>query len=102
MSPGPETQQLPKIIQATASHRVQLKMAGSAMLLLTLCLVSGGASSAQAQEPPQPADNKVEKQFYTPKDRMTAIQAALIFTPKAVSEVNILQGPEQDPKQFQF
>jgi len=102
MSPCRELQQLPKIIGATATQRVQRKIAGSAMLLFTFALAASGASSSHAQEPPQPADKKVEKEFYTPKDRMTALQAALIFTPKAVSEVNILQGPEQDPKQFQF
>ena len=102
MSSYPETGPLQRIIPGTANDRVRRKIAGTFMPLIALCLGLSGASSSQAQDPPTPEDKKVEKQFYTPKDRMAAIQAALIFTPKAVSEANILQGPEQDRKQFQF
>ena len=58
--------------------------------------------SCRAQDPPQTPQAKADKAFYTPKDRLTAIQSASIFVPKAVGDANILQGPEQDPKQFQF
>jgi hypothetical protein len=46
--------------------------------------------------------DKVDKEFYTAKDRLTAIQAATIYVPRPVRNANILQGPSQDPKQFQF
>jgi hypothetical protein len=60
------------------------------------------AQNLRAQDTPQPSKQNVDKEFYTPKDRLAAMQAATIFVPKAVSDANILQGPEQDPKQFQF
>ena len=66
--------------------------------LLLLSAVPAGCS----QNPPPASDQKVDKEFYTPKDRVAAMQAASIFAPKAVGDVNILQGPEQDPKQFQL
>ena len=58
--------------------------------------------ASKAQDSPQPAEAKVDKAFYTAKDRLAAIQAALIFAPKPVADADILKGPEQDPKQFQF
>ena len=66
--------------------------------ILLLSIVPG----SPAQDPPQTSDPKVDKAFYTPKDRMTVIQSASIFSPKSVGDANILQGPEQNPKQFQF
>jgi hypothetical protein len=50
----------------------------------------------------QPSGDKVVKEFYTPSDRTDAFRAALIYTPKAVGDADILLGPEQSKKQFQF
>ncbi len=46
--------------------------------------------------------DKVKKVFYSPKDRLDAMHAAALFQPKAVSEADIMKGPEQDKKQFQL
>jgi hypothetical protein len=79
--------------------RVSRSARGLSLLLILLLFAAPGA---KAQDTPQPPDPKVDKEFYTPKDRLAAMQAATIFVPKAVSDANILQGPEQNPKQFQF
>src|ERR1700730_934448 len=73
----------------------------SLALFIPLLLLSAVPVS-RAQKPPPASDQKVDKEFYTPKDRVVAIQAASIFAPKAVGDANIMQGPAQDPKQFQF
>jgi hypothetical protein len=70
------------------------------LLLPLLAVASVGATGAQ--DPPQDSGQKVDKVFYAPKDRITAIQAAAIFVPTAVGDANILVGPPQNPKQFQF
>jgi hypothetical protein len=69
-----------------------------ALLIPILCL--SAVPDGMAQNPPQGSEQKVEKEFYTPKDRVAAIQAATIYVPKAVADANILQGPDQDPKLF--
>lgn len=74
---------------------------GSLIVCLAL-LLSIAVTVVHAQDPPAATPQKVDKAFYTPKDRIAAIQAASVFVPKAVGEANILQGPAQDPKQFQF
>lgn len=56
------------------------------------------AQSAQ----PAPDDQKVQKAFYSAKDRLQAMHAAALFVPRAVSEANIMEGPDQDKKQFQL
>ena len=48
------------------------------------------------------ADQKVKKQFYSAKDRLAAMHAAALYEPKAVADVNILEGPKQRKKQFQL
>ena len=72
------------------------------VLLFVAAMLVAFPPNARAQEPPQAPDQKVVKEFYTPKDRIEAIRAALLFTPKAVGDADILEGPPQDPKQFQF
>jgi hypothetical protein len=72
------------------------------LILLVPLLFLSAVPDARAQNPPQATEQKVDKEFYTAKDRVAAIQAASIFVPKAVGDANILQGPEQDPKLFQF
>ena len=71
-------------------------------LLLFFVLLAGSARDIQGQDPRQASDQKVDKKFYTPKDRIAAIQAAAIFTPRIVGDADVLVGPPQDPKQFQF
>jgi hypothetical protein len=73
-----------------------------AALLFVAAMLVGFPPNTRAQEPPQAPDQKVEKEFYAPKDRIEAIRAALLFTPKVVGDADILEGPPQDPKQFQF
>src|SRR5271165_3658187 len=70
--------------------------------LLLLTAVPAGCSQNPPPASDQKSGQKVDKEFYTPKDRVTAMQAATIYVPKAVGDVDILQGPAQDPKQFQF
>jgi len=72
--------------------------------IITLVLIAAIGPKCQAQDSgePQTSSEKVEKEFYTPKDRIEAIRAALIFTPKVVGDADITQGPEQNKKQFQF
>jgi hypothetical protein len=72
------------------------------VLLLVAAMLVAFPPNTRAQEPPQAPDQKVVKEFYTPKDRIEAIRASLLFTPKAVGDADILAGPPQDPKQFQF
>ena len=63
---------------------------------------SDGKSDGQKASDTKSSEEKVQKEFYTAKDRLEAIRAASLFTPRAVSEVAILEGPEQDKKQFQL
>jgi hypothetical protein len=58
------------------------------------------AARSQTQTPEPTL--KVKPQFFTPKDRQDAIRKAAIYTPKAVAEVDIMAGPAQKKKQFQF
>ncbi len=67
------------------------------LLLVGICSL---ASWAQTQTPEPTL--KVKPQFFTSKDRQDAIRKATIYTPKAVAEVDIMAGPAQKKKQFQF
>ena len=72
------------------------------ILLLLTALLGVCTQTSPAQDPNPTSDPKVDKKFYTPKDRIDAMRAALLFTPRAVGDADILQGPQQNPKQFQF
>lgn len=67
--------------------------------LLVLVLV-GAVCGQDAQ--PKPDDQKVQKAFYSAKDRLQAMHAAALFVPRAVAQANIIEGPDQDKKQFQL
>jgi hypothetical protein len=67
-----------------------------ASLLLAAFLIAGRGANAQD---PQPAP---ERRFYQAKDRLKAIAAASLFTPRAVSEADIMAGPPQKKDQFQL
>ncbi len=72
-------------------------------LLALLLFIGALARDGWAQPPETPAsDQKVEKEFYSAKDRLEAIRTASVFTPKAVAESDIMVGPAQDKKQFQL
>lgn len=82
-----------------------LSAALSGVLLVLPVLLAVFAQNILGQDQPQSSDKsdkKVDKEFYTPKDRIEAMRAALLFAPKAVGDADILQGPPQNPKQFQF
>ena len=72
------------------------------MALLIPLLLLTAVPGSRAQNPPQASDQNVEKGFNTPKDRVAALQSASIFAPKPVGDADVMQGPEQNPKQFQF
>ena len=72
----------------------------STLVVLLLVAICSPAIWAQTQTPEPTL--KVKPQFFTPKDRQEAIRKAAIYTPKAVAEVDIMAGPAQKKKQFQF
>jgi hypothetical protein len=70
-------------------------------ILLLVPLFTSLACHAATQAPAG-SDQKVDKEFYSAKDREQAIRNATLFKPKAVSEVNIMEGPEQEKDLFQL
>jgi hypothetical protein len=57
----------------------------------------------KAQDPqPAPTAPAPERRFYSPGDRLKAIREASLFTPRAVSEADIIAGPKQKKDQFQL
>ena len=71
------------------------------VLLFALAFALGRMTWAQGTDT-ETGDQKVKKVFYSAKDRLDAMHAASLFTAKAVGEANILEGPEQNKKQFQL
>src|SRR5205085_11644581 len=69
-------------------------------LLFLAAVLVAFPPNTRAQDPPQSSDQKVEKEFYTPKDRIEALRGALRFTPRAVGEADALEGPPQEPKRL--
>jgi hypothetical protein len=67
-------------------------------LVLSVALLSQSRITARI---PQPAAEP-EKLFYSSQDRLRALNAASMFTPKAVAESDIVTGPEQKKHQFQL
>jgi len=60
------------------------------------------AQSSDDKSDSKSSNEKVQKEFYSAKDRLEAVRSASLFTPKAVSEASILDGPAQNPKHFQL
>ena len=90
-----------KIIRRSASASTGAWIARIVPLaILLLAAICGAASWSQAQTPEPAAKEKPE--FSTPQDRQNAIRDASIFTPKAVAEADIMAGPPQKKKDFQF
>ena len=69
------------------------------LILSVLCLVP--AIYAQTGDNSASAD-KVKKVFYSSKDRLNAMHNATLFSPRAVGEAAILEGPPQSKKLFQL
>ena len=82
----------------TAAPRPTTASLLSILVVAGVLACKGGAQTAQSQ----PSEPKVEKKFYMPKSRQEAMQAARLFTPKAVAETDIMAGPAQTKKQFQL
>lgn len=89
---------VPASTRAPFLNRLILNQLALSVFLLAGVLV--GIASAQASG--RDDSDKVKKVFYSPKDRLDAMHAAALFQPKAVSEADIMKGPEQDKKQFQL
>jgi len=49
-----------------------------------------------------PSEDKVKKVFYSSKDRLNAMHNATLFSPRAVGEAAILEGPPRSKKLFQL
>ena len=77
------------------------KKTGRRILGATILLLGSGASVAFTRAADDEA-NKPKKQFYKAQDRLATMKAAALFEPKAVGEANILEGPTQKKKEFQF
>jgi hypothetical protein len=89
----------------TASLQAGSRKTQPRILLAAVILVGalGRGVHAQGSAPPAAADDqKVKKDFYTPKDRLTAMHAAELYAPTAVGNADIMTGPAQDKKQFQL
>src|SRR4029077_1588285 len=85
------------------AHTLMVRRLGRSVFALALlpALLLSHTTWAQTAET-APADQKVKKVFYSAKDRLEAMHAASIFSAKAVAETAVLEGPEQDRKQFQL
>ena len=71
-------------------------------LILLLAAVSFGHIARAQSDDNANSDQKVKKVFYSAKDRLNAMHNATLFTPRAVSEAAILEGPPQSKKLFQL
>ncbi|HUK24277.1 MAG TPA: hypothetical protein VLV49_06840 [Terriglobales bacterium] len=48
------------------------------------------------------AAQEMEKVFYSPQDRLNAMHNAMLFTPRALADAAIIEGPAQSKKLFQL
>jgi hypothetical protein len=71
-------------------------------LPVAIVLLCALGRTACAQDTETASDEKVKKVFYSAKDRLNAMHAAVLFTPKAVAEADVMEGPKQNKKQFQL
>ena len=81
--------------------KVILSMMVGVACFVSIALLYAGSKRA-GQDAAQDKGDKVDKEFYTAKDRLAEIQVATIYVPRPVSDADIMQGPSQNPKQFQF
>jgi hypothetical protein len=71
------------------------------LLLPVLLLTATAALTAQAPGS-QSGSEKVDKGFYTPRDRLNTMQSSALFLPGKVSEADIAAGPPQQKHVFQI
>jgi hypothetical protein len=65
-------------------------------VLLLAVLLPGLSHNIWAQDADtKPEDQKVNKAFYTPKDRLNAMHSAALFVPENISQADIIEGPPQ-------
>ncbi len=86
------------------NHETRRRTARGWLISLSVLILIGalGRDAFAQTAQPAPDDQKVQKAFYTPKDRLQAMHAAALYVPRAVSEADIMAGPDQDKKQFQL
>jgi hypothetical protein len=70
--------------------------------LFAAVLILAAGSSTPSQTSGQDKPDKIQKEFYTPKDRQAAMHSATLFTPTKIADMDIAQGPPQSKKQFIF
>jgi hypothetical protein len=105
MTMSPHCPSIPKNEEPGQDRKVIAKVIlGTALGVATLASIAlpNAYSTRNEQDAAQSKGGKPDKEFYTAKDRLAAIQASTIYVPRAVGDANILLGPEQTPKQFQF
>lgn len=86
----------------SSSYGHWLAAIGISLSALVLCTAISRQNGAQNGQPQSPPDQKIQKEFYSAKDRQAALQAATIYAPKPVAEADIMQGPAQEKDQFQL
>ena len=73
----------------------------SILIALLAAIALGNVTWAQNDDKAA-TDQKVKKVFYSAKDRLNAMHNATLFTPRAVADAAILEGPSQSKKLFQL
>ena len=91
----------PTCISLRFSHSIPRSKATVLVMVLVAVTCSSVAWSQTQTSTPQPT-LKVKPQFFTAKDRQDAIRKATFYSAKAVGDVDIMAGPAQKDKDFQF
>jgi len=71
-------------------------------IVFVAAVLAGGAPIIRSQTSGQDKSDKVQKEFYTPKDRQAAMHSATLFVHTKIAEMDVAQGPPQSKKQFNF
>jgi hypothetical protein len=98
------TERIPESSEPTAllpARRSLILVRRASWLALFVVTLLGRAISGQ-DTASTPEDQKVKKAFYSSKDRLQAMHNAALYVPKAVANVDIMEGPEQSKHQFQL
>jgi len=81
-----------------AVERIARRILAATLLLMLASPVYVGWTRASGDD----ADQKVKKQFYSAKDRLAVMKVSALYEPKVVADANILEGPKQGKKSFNF
>jgi len=81
-----------------AVERIARRILAATLLLMLASPAYVGWTRASGDD----ADQKVKKQFYSAKDRLAVMKVSALYEPKVVADANILEGPKQGKKEFQF